>query len=325
MTGLAAETAEAGAFLDTLRLRILGISHEEVSFERRDFASGDPTVRQGLERAGDAFVDGYNLALQTHSVEALPALLRSVPIDLAGFAHEGAAMALTLLDQLMPFARSRWRRLADATTNHTYLTHVGAGWGLARMHRRRIPTYLWSEPLLRPLLYDGFGFHEGFFHAARTIRLRKRPWLRERGATRAFDQGVGRSLWFVECADATRVARTVATFEIERQADLWSGVGLAAAYAGCASGETLEALAAAAAGFQEHVAQGVAFAARARQRAGNLTEATEVAANVFCAVDAEAAAFIAEHAANGLPNDGSYDTYERWRARIRDAFRRGTA
>jgi hypothetical protein len=324
MPGLAAAPAEGEAFLDTCRLWVLGISHKEVSFDQRDFATGDATVREGLERVGGAFVDGYNLALQTHSLEALMALLRSLPIDLVGFAHEGAAMALTLLDQLMPLRRSRWRRLADAAANHIYLTHVGAGWGLARMHRKRIPTYLRSEPLLRPLLYDGFGFHEGFFHVAKTIRQRKRPRLRERGATRAFDQGVGRSLWFVECADAGRIANTIAAFELERHADLWSGIGLAAAYAGCASRETLEALAAAAAGFEQHVAQGVAFAARARQRAENLTQATELAANVFCDVDAATAAAVAEEAARGLPDDGSYDTYECWRARIRDAFRRET-
>lgn len=321
MPGLGA-FAPGGALLSTCRIYFFGISRQEVSFERRRFAAPRPDVRDTLERAGGAFVDGYNAALQCRSFDALLLQLRNVPADLAGFAHEGSAMALALLDLLIPFQRSRWQRFVDAADDHVYLIHVGAGWALARARRRRVPAYLRGELLLTPLLYDGFGFHEGFFHAERTIQRRWRPSLRDAGAMRAFDQGLGRSLWFVECADAARIGGTVGSFERERQADLWSGVGLAAAYAGGVSRQELEALTEASREFREHVAQGVAFAARARQRAGNLHAAAMLATDVLCGIDAAAAAGIAEEAAQGLRGDGSYETYEQWRGRIRDAFRR---
>jgi len=322
MTDLTARDLPApwSRFLIATRARIFGLSREEVSFHRRGFAIGDTSVRTHLERSGGAFVDGYNAAMESGSLEELKSALAEAPSDLAGFAHEGSAMALALLDILMPFRRSRWQRFAQAADDHIYLTHVGAGWALARLRRRRVPRWLGCDPLLEPLLFDGYGFHEAFFDPDRLVRARRRPPFSEPGTQRVVDQGLGRSLWFIECADAKRIARTIASFELQRQADLWSGVGLAAAYAGAVPSETLSMLAAASAPFRAHVAQGVAFAARARQRAKNVTASTELAAKIFCGMSAAAAAEIAEEAARGLPRDGNHDTYERWRARIRDAL-----
>src|SRR3712207_8380154 len=46
------------------------------------------------------------------------------------------------------------------------------------------------------------------------------------------DQGLGRSLWFVQGADVRRIPATVNAFPAERRPDLWSGLGLACGYAG---------------------------------------------------------------------------------------------
>jgi len=48
---------------------------------------------------------------------------------------------------------------------------------------------------------DGFGFHEGYFQWSRSVRKKALPKGVNGYALRAFDQGLGRSLWFVECAD----------------------------------------------------------------------------------------------------------------------------
>lgn len=302
------------------RTRIFGLARDEVSFGRRRFFAGDDTVRVHLERAGGAFIDGYNAAMRSGSFKELSEALAAVSSDLTGFAHEGSAMALALLDLLTPFRRSRWRRFAEATSEHVYLTHVGAGWALARMRRRHLPPWFRCDPLLEPLVFDGFGFHEAFFHPDQIVRLHQRPALSDRGALRAFDQGVGRSLWFVDCGDARRIAASVASFEPERHADLWSGVGLAAAYAGGVSRETLTVLADLSSRFRVHLAQGAAFGARARQRAGNLNAATDLAAQIFCGTSAGKAADVAENAARALPTDRSHDRYEQWRQEIREAF-----
>jgi hypothetical protein len=315
-------SAPLSRLLAAARSWIFRLSHNEVSFDRRRFAAGEAAVRAHLERAGGAFVDGFNAAMKSGSVDDLRNELAAVPVDLTGFAYEGSGMALALLDLLMPFRRSRWQRFAGVAGDHIYLVHVGAGWALARLNRRAVPRWLGCDPLLEPLVHDGYGFHEAFFDPERTVRAHRRPPFADRGSMRVFDQGVGRSLWFIECAQSKRIAETIGGFPSERIADLWSGVGLAAAYAGGAPRETLSTLAESSVAFRGDIGQGVVFAARARQRAGNLTAATEMAAEIFCGIDAASAADIAEEASRGLPRDGSYDTYEQWRGRIRHALAR---
>src|SRR6185436_10369271 len=108
----------------------------------------------------------------------------------------------------------------------------------------------------------------------------------------AFDQGLGRSLWFSRGMDATAIARAIALFAAERRADLWSGVGLAAAYAGGVDEAELGALRKQGAGFEAQLAQGAAFAAEARERAGNAAPHTTLACEVLCGTSPARAAEI---------------------------------
>jgi enediyne biosynthesis protein E3 len=298
----------------------MGIQPDEASFARRGFPM-EAGARSTLEGAGRTFVAGYRRALDSpESVLRSGELEDVAPLDAVGFAYEGAAMALALLDALTPWRRDRLSRfLAGPARKHAYIAHVGAGWSYARFrfgYRRR-----WErlDPLLRWLAIDGLGFHEGYFHAERTIR-RDRPRFRLEGYfARAFDQGLGRSLWFVAGAEPSAIARTIAGLAPKRHADLWSGVGLAAAYAGGVGRGELEALRPLADAHSPALAQGAAFAAEARRRAGNLVEHTELATQALCETSAEAAAATARRHLAGLEPENT-PAYEVWRRRVQGAF-----
>ena len=85
---------------------------------------------------------------------------------------------------------------------------------------------------------------------------------------RAVDQGIGRALWFIHGAQALDVAAAVASFAEHRRPDLWSGVGLAATFAGGCDTAGLATLRRAAGGYHGELAQGSVFAAKARDYAG---------------------------------------------------------
>ena len=173
-------------------------------------------------------------------------------------------MGLFMLDQLTLWRRDRLLSfLAGPGAPHVYMVYVGrAGRGPAAVSN--VPRAMARfDPLLGWLAVDGYGFHQGYFHGA--DRSRHAVPRRLSGyAARVFDQGLGRSLWFVEGADIARIAATVAKFPVARQPDLWSGVGLACAYAGGADREAIEALVASAGANEAQSAQGAAFAAKAR-------------------------------------------------------------
>ncbi len=301
-----------------LHKHILGISVEEASFARRGFPGGDASIRRHLEQVGRTFLHGYHAALEEDRPGRLASRLDELAPELRGFAFEGAGMALYLLDLLTPWNRGRLGGfLAGPGAGHTYMVHVGAGWALAQLRLRVDRALARLDPLLGWLAVNGYGFHHGYFRWKVAVERRRVPHRLSGDALRVFDQGLGRSLWFVEGAEVSRIAATITGFGRERQADLWSGVGLACAYAGGVPEEAIGGLNRMAGPFQSHLAQGAAFAAKARQRAGNPAPHTDLACRVVCGMSAEEAAGLTDRALAGLAGEGSVPAYEVWRHRIR--------
>src|SRR5262249_10206070 len=281
-----------------LRRTAFGIAPEETTFKKRGFRPGRPEAQAKLEQIGSAFVSGYHAALESQESGELAALLDATDIEFRGFAFEGAAMALTFLDHLAPWRQSRFTAfLAGPGGRHAYMLHIGAGWAYARLPWLRFRpdgAARQFDPLMQWLTLDGFGFHEGYFDWAGAGESQVIPRGVRGYARRAFDHGLGRSLWFVNCADARRVKETILRFDESRRADLWSGIGLACAYAGAYARVDLTELCDAAERYRPELAQGAAFAAKARLRAGNLVAHTECACAAICGTSALEAAAVTD-------------------------------
>lgn len=307
--------------LQRLRMRLFGISPEETAFSRRGFRGDKLAVRPRLEKVGATFLHGYHAALTDDAADRLAQRLDAVENELRGFAYEGAAMGLALRDLFTPWRASRLKAFLNGPgAPHTYLMHVGAGWLPARLKRSPAGTMARLDPMLRWLAVDGYGFHEGYFHWPHSVTRQALPNRIDGYARRVFDQGLGRSLWFVDGADVARIPTTIAAFSEARRPDLWSGIGLACSYAGGVSCAEMETLQRSAGPYLSCLAQGSAFAAKARERACNPTEHTELACTLFCGLTAEAAARITDEALTDLAPDGALPSYEIWRRRIQAQF-----
>jgi hypothetical protein len=300
-----------------IRKRVFGISTDAALFTKRGFVGAHTGVQGHLEQIGQTFIHGYCAALEENDPEALGIVLNATEQPMRGFAFEGAAMAMALLDMLSPWRSSRLLALLSGPgAAHVYMVHVGAGWAMARLHRRASGPPTQIDPLLGWLAIDGYGFHEGYFHWPRTIERQEVPRNVSGYATNVFDQGLGRSLWFVKGADAGRIRTAIASFSADRHPDLWSGVGLACAYAGGVDRTAIELIRCAAGPFLPSMAQGAAFAAKARQRAANPAAHTDMACELLCGMRADEAARITDEALSDLPADGVKPAFAVWRERI---------
>lgn len=309
-----------GRLIGKLRRQVLGLSPQEASFAKRGFRGGDEQTRARLERIGATFIAGYHAALEADE-PALSARLNETEAEWRGFAFEGAAMGLALLDFITPWKADRLQSfIRGSGATHIYMIHVGAGWAMARLPVRPERFLSRLDPLLGWLAMDGYGFHEGYFGGPAYFAAQRKPARLSGCAARVFDQGLGRSLWFVEGADVRAIAAAVAAFPEARQADLWSGVGLACAYAGGQDRPNIEALCGKAGRHRPDLAQGAAFAAKARQRAGNLVAHTDLACRVICGVSAEAAAKVTDITLQTMTAEDPVADYEAWRRRIQASF-----
>ena len=318
------ETTDKVSLLGQARRRFLGLSPAEASFARRGFIAGEEKARLRLEQIGATFLSGYHAALEESEFVSLAHRLAHVEAELRGFAFEGAAMGLALLDCFTPWKKDRWRTFTERLGQpHIYMMHVGLGWALARL-RRSVTSHLAKlDPLLRWLVVDGYGFHEGYFSWPRYVEQRAIPTRLNGYERRVFDQGLGRSIWFVKGANVAAVANAINAFPSERREDLWSGAGLACAYAGGCSRAAIESLRVAASEHLSALAQGVAFAAKTRARAANLNSHTETACRVICGHSAEELAAITDAALEDLHEQDGLPAYEQWRRRIQNKIALG--
>jgi len=302
--------------------KLFSISLEECGFNRRGFWNGNASARRHLESVGEAFLKGYNMALESEDQASLAEKLNGLGIEFCGFGFEGAAMALTILDSVMPWRRSRVLGfLQGEGRRHRYMVHVGMGWAVARL-----PKWMWvrtgKDDLLRWLVLDGYGFHEGYFKPRQFCGTRTPRTPRLSGyAARAFDQGVGRSLWFIHATSVERIHSSIGHFHPSRRPDLWSGVGLACTYAGGCDEETIRQLKAAAVDFWPELAQGAAFAAKTRLEAGLVVPHTALACSILCDCSPERAAQETDTALRRLASRSEVGPrYEAWRKNIQSAF-----
>jgi hypothetical protein len=328
-----------------LRRRILTPDVSETSLDKRGFHKKSPAAQERLETVGKTFLEGYAYAVEARTPGDAEDRLEQVPGWARGFAYEGAGMGFAMLDGL-PFGRSdnvnRFLQRPLGTT-YQYLVYVGIGWAMARLPRFRWPKPHTLDPLLVPLVLDGYGFHQAYFRTAKYIDGQYRdprfPWPggpHGSYANDAIDAGIGRAGWFIAGTDPERVGDLIGTFPQERRGNLWAGVGLAATYAGGVEESELRAVLRRAGKYQGFLAQGSAFAADARVRAGIIPPHSALATKVFCGTTPEDVARVVtelrpvpsdEGAGSDLvpPRGGNKSlpdvpAYEVWRQRLANEF-----
>lgn len=293
----------------------------EADLGRRRFRQREGACRTVFARAEESFVLGFNAVMskEAEKVEEIPAEQRPS-------GYEGAAAACTVLDLL---TLTRGRRLHELLSgpaqHHRHAAYLGAGRGYALLRLRPVHGPRQAHPLLRWLAVDGFGFQWSLARPDRMIGERTMPDLLTRAHCAVFDQGLGRLLWYHECASPDDVAARIGEFPAGRRGDLWSGVGFAATYTGGAEAEELWWLAdhAGADGFRAHLAQGCAFAVAARLRSGTLPDHAAQAVPILAGAAPEQVAAWTDRALIELGHEArTHEDFRDWQSRIRHSWTR---
>lgn len=303
--------------LSRLRRAVMGVSDEEAT----RFSRGDTPTWRHLKTVVRTAVSGYHAVLDGSRLDDLIPRLDRTPLELRGYAYEGAAMGLTGLDCFLPTG-SRLRRYMDGPGRpHIYMVHIGAGEALARLRRKPEPFLArLPDPALRWLVLDGYGFHEGFFKPRRFVEQQRIPAHLSSFGRRVFDQGVGRSIWFTAGAAVDEIADTIATFPAHRHADLWLGIGVACGYVGGVDKDVVVALRDAAGRHATRLAVGTAFVAKGRIRAGNPTADTDLACEVLCGLSSPEAARRVDEAFENLADTATLPAYGRLQERLESSI-----
>ncbi|RPF19996.1 DUF1702 family protein [Myceligenerans xiligouense] len=287
------------------------------------------TTAERLGAIPQTVVLGFEQLMSSRRPEQIHTRLALVTPEHRGFAYEGATMAATLLDVMTPGPRHRTATVMTGPgSKHLLLNYIGIGFALAKLPRRAwrdvLPDLPVSSfhPVLSWLVVDGYGFDLAYFRPDRYVTAQHRPapypWMDDTTGYfgRAVDQGIGRALWFIAGGVAAHAEKLVDSFDPYRRADLWSGVGLAATFAG---GSDIASLPGRAREHGGELAVGAVFAARARAAAECVPEHSESALSALTGLDVRQAVDLADSHADGFDGHGDapVPVYERWREDIR--------
>lgn len=293
-----------------------GVSDKEAS----SFSEDDRRAAQRLETVIRLVTRGCQITLQNSNFAVLVPRLNEGDPELRGFIYEGAGIGLAALDCLLPWKKRVKDFLGGPGSTYIYAVPLGAGMGVARLRRNPERFMRHLDPVLGWIIVDGYGFHEGFFSRKRYIEKQEVPKHLSAYARRVFDHGLGRAIWFVRSTNVERVAATIASFPLERQADLWSGIGLACGYTGGVDHTTIEILCTVAGSYRSQLAVGVAFAANARHEVGNPSSHADLACEVLWGLPCEIVSRITDAARKNLPAESAEPGYEIWRQRLAMQF-----
>ncbi|MCX4884622.1 DUF1702 family protein [Streptomyces sp. NBC_00847] len=311
--------------LSTILKPVLRLSADEFpKIAARQFGAHNDIDRvwQDFAPVAHTLVDSFWTTVDHPRFATLVPMLDATDDDVRGVAYEGAGMGLSLLDCLLPYKK----RLADFLTGpgraYKPLLYIGAGLALPRMPVDPLRIMARYDDDDRWLILDGYGFYYGFFTPERSLRQQVRPRRITGYAGQMFDRGLGRSLWFTSAANTQRIAAVIGRFPAARRGDLWSGVGLACAYAaGVLDEPAMRRLVTAAGPDADQFAVGVAVAAEFRHVAGHSAGHTDLACAISWGADSATVARIATaERAGTAPLDMTTPRYEAWRQGVRTAW-----
>jgi hypothetical protein len=296
--------------------KFLALDPKRVEFRVRGFDLAEKSHEARLESIGKAFLRGYNLTLSARSFTEFGQAIAQETDLLRGFFVEGGAMGSALVDSL-PFRKVMLPRyIAMFGAQYPILVHAGVGLTISKLSWREKGILAELDPFYRWLAYDGLGYHNMYFEPDKTLAGPKR--ILEGYASRAYDQGAGRGIWFISGADVGKAAATVAAMTSDRQPDLWAGVGLALCYAGPAGSKAFRDAQALAGPYAADMAMGVAIACTVRVKDQSLLPEVREAITALWGVTPEVLAERVEAMRQSIPSAALADgtAYAAWRAEI---------
>lgn len=241
------------------------------------------TIVQNIDAIRFLFQEVKAFCEQENDLENIIGTLDQSPKDFISIAYEGASMVLALRDFSESMQLVEWTKFAQHphAQQHLAQVYVGLGWAVAQEQIKldslleQLPSF-WGTKTA-----DGSGYYDGIFRHRQTIRGLELPKYISKEALPVYDQGLGRSLWYLTKGVPEQTKNLLFTFPKERHSDLWRGVGLACAYVGGVEESTLQALFEEARDDKKSLIIGGLLAMKARFEAQCMTENAELCIRVW--------------------------------------------
>lgn len=208
------------------------------------------------------FQVGRKFAEEILDLADLVSQLNEVDEEFRSMAFEGASMAIAIQSIESEDGLQRWSEFLDTNPKYATQIMIGLGWAIGEKDRNPESVFVSLDPMIQARALDGFGYFMGLFRRRISIRTQQIPEGIPDELQLAFDQGIGRSLWYISKGDLEMLERMMDSFPEYRQKHMWRGIGVACPVVGGCDGQHLNNLRQLAGEFKTQLETGCALAAR---------------------------------------------------------------
>lgn len=265
-----------------------------------------------------AYLDGLSLASEYCVTELNDLLCALEPAD-RGVYYEGAAAGKALSS----FSRNQSLEdvvsLLRAAPEYSFVLYMGIGEAMAQL---KIPPTLCNTVAENPWggqIIEGYGFFDGYFRWFDTLVHQVYPSDLAPGLRAAYDQGLGRAIYFVTNGRPRDIKDYISTFAPARQKELWAGLGQSTAYVGGPSESDLRKLLDLSGNDRFELMQGVLLGLSARIEQNFVPDYTETARSIICGIDSAKETIVNSNVQELVLNRRDYPIFS-WQKSIRESL-----
>ena len=236
-------------------------------------------LEKRIEIIQSSFQAGKLAAERLNSILEI-ALDSSIPNEFVSVYYEGLSMGIALKSISEKQDLTDWQLFFNVHGNkHTSQVYVGLGWALCQLDQpiEKVLENIDAKWKLRVL--DGYGYCSALLKRRATIRNQIIPQHIPHNFQSGFDQGIGRSLWYIAKGDVERLKRNVDLFSSNRHADLWRGIGIAITFVGGIESHHIKELETVANQWMTELKVGVLMAQLSRKKAESVSTDAQMIGN----------------------------------------------
>lgn len=242
-----------------------------------------------MENIKTIFQSAQESASKFENISELITVLEATEKEFRPVAYEGAAMTLALKDFSNGDSIINWKRLLDSSKKYACQIYIGMGWAVGQEKRTSLNFIEELDKNMQFRIWDGCGYFDGIFRQRQTIKGQNRlEYISEKNYN-AYDEGLGRSIWYICKGDETKAAEMIQQFSQERHADLWRGLGIACSFVGGFEENALKTLISLSGKHSAQLGVAAALVAESCVEADCLTPDIELANSIFNNLNAEKA------------------------------------
>lgn len=188
--------------------------------------------------------------------------------EFRSMAFEGASMAIAIKSIEQQDDLRSWLSFLDSNPAHTTQIMIGLGWAIGEKDLSPDSVLGSLDSMIQARALDGLGYYMGLFRRRISIRTQQIPEGISDDLQPAFDQGIGRSLWYISKGDLEMLERMMDSFPVYRQKHMWRGIGVACPVVGGSNSKHLSELRQLSGAFKTQLETGCALAGKSSTAAG---------------------------------------------------------